>query len=101
MLNDIYDLTGQDPKSLQERALKLAEEAGEVAQAVLCATGAPGTAYKGLTLSDVREEAVDAVIVALAILAQVSESKEAFETDLERLLDLKCGKWRATLNRTD
>ena len=62
---NIFDLTQKDPKTLQERALKLAEEAGELAQAVLSATKAPGSEYKNQTLADVREEAADAVLQAL------------------------------------
>ena len=94
---NIYDLTRQDPKTLQERALKLAEEAGELAQAVLSATGAPGSVYKKQTLADVREEAADAAIVALSILAQASDSREAFEAELDRLMAEKCAKWQEKL----
>lgn len=94
---NIYDLTRKDPKSLQERALKLVEEAGELAQAVLSATGAPGSAYKGHDLADVREEAADAAIVALSILAQASESREDFEAELNRLMADKCAKWQEKL----
>ncbi|NVK33271.1 MAG: hypothetical protein HWE23_02250 [Rhodobacteraceae bacterium] len=94
---EIYELTAQDTKTLQERCLKLCEESGEVAQAVLSATGAPGSAYKKLTLADVREEALDTVIVAMAIFAQASESREAFDTEFSRLLDLKVSKWIKTL----
>ncbi|WP_417687032.1 MazG-like family protein [Roseibium sp.] len=97
MLSEIFDLTAADPKTLQERALKLCEEAGEVAQAVLSATGAPGTAYKGLSVADVREEAVDTIIVAMAVLAQASDSRDFFEAEFERLILQKCQKWQATL----
>lgn len=90
----IYDLTQADPKSLQERALKLAEEAGELAQAVLSVTKAPGSAYKNHTLADVREEAADAAIVALSLLAHASDSKEEFEAELNRLMAEKCAKWQ-------
>ncbi|MDN3720785.1 MazG-like family protein [Roseibium salinum] len=82
----IFELTQQDPKTLQERSLKLAEEAGELAQAVLAATGAPGSAYKNMTLADVREEAADAAIVALSILAQASADRDEFDAELQRLM---------------
>ncbi|POF31133.1 MazG-like family protein [Roseibium marinum] len=91
---NIFELTQKDPKTLQERALKLAEEAGELAQAVLSVTGAPGSGYKNHSLADVREEAVDAAIVALSILAQACSSREEFDTELERFMTLKCAKWR-------
>ncbi|WP_422378250.1 MazG-like family protein [Roseibium sp.] len=95
---NIFELTQNDAKTLQERALKLAEEAGEVAQAVLSATGAPGSTYKGQGLAEVREEAVDAAIVALSILAQASETREAFEAELTRLMAVKCEKWQGKLS---
>jgi len=95
---NIYDLTRKDPKTLQERALKLVEEAGELAQAVLSATGAPGSAYKKQTMADVREEAADAAIVALSILAQASDSREMFEAELDRLMADKCAKWQEKLS---
>ncbi|MBO6510032.1 MAG: MazG-like family protein [Roseibium sp.] len=94
---NIYELTQADPKTLQERALKLAEEAGELAQAVLSATGAPGSAYKNHTLEDVREEAADAAIVALSVLAQASADADEFEREVKRLMAEKCAKWQEKL----
>lgn len=98
-MKQIFNLTQQDPKSLQERALKLGEEAGELAQAVLSATGAPGSEYKNLSLADVREEAADAAIVALSILAQTCENETQFHAEMARLFENKCAKWRAVLSR--
>ena len=96
-MHEIYDLTKADPKSLQERALKLCEEAGELAQAVLSVTKAPGSAYKNHSLEDVREEAVDAAIVSLSLLAHASDSRVDFEAELDRLMTLKCAKWSEKL----
>ncbi len=97
LMFNIFELTQKDPKSLQERSLKLAEEAGELAQAVLSVTGAPGSEYKNHSLADVREEAADAAIVALSVLAQASSSKAEFEAELDRLMGQKCAKWREKL----
>ena len=91
---DIYDLTQLDQKTLQERTLKLAEEAGELAQAVLTVSKAPGSTYKHHTLADVREEAVDAAIVALSILAQTCSNPDEFLAELDHLMAKKCAKWR-------
>lgn len=99
MQKRIFDLTRSDGKSLQERTLKLAEETGELSQAVLSATGAHGSSYKGLTLSDVREEAVDTAIVALSILAQTCADEEAFQEEFQSLFDKKLSKWAAVLER--
>ncbi len=90
----IYDLTRADAKSLQERVLKLSEESGELAQAVLSATKASGSAYKNHTIEDVREEAVDSAIVALSVLAHTCEDEQQFEAELKRLMAVKCAKWR-------
>lgn len=94
---EIFELTRADPKSLQERTLKLSEEAGELAEAVLSVTGAPGSAYKQLEMKDVQEEAVDAALVALSVLAQACGSLEIFEDELDRLLADKIAKWQAKL----
>lgn len=96
-LATIFDLTVQDRKTPQERALKLSEEAGEVAQAILSSTDAPGSAYKNLTLDDVREEAADAAIVALSLVAQTCETQEQFLIEVDALLASKCRKWQGTL----
>ncbi|MEJ8473049.1 MazG-like family protein [Roseibium algae] len=76
----------------------MCEEAGELAQAVLSATGAPGSAYKKLSLEDVREEAADAAIVALSVLAQTCNDEAMFRSELERLLAAKCSKWQSVLS---
>lgn len=99
-LEDIYRLTGLDEKTLQERALKLGEESGELAQAVLSATGAPGSSYKQLSLGDVREEAADAAIVALSLFSQTCDSEEQFRDELERLFSQKMAKWEEVLSRS-
>lgn len=98
-MREIYELTQLDAKSLQERSLKLSEEAGELAQAVLAVTKAPGSTYKNHSIADVREEAADAAIVALSILAQTCATEAEFSTELSRLMDLKCAKWKTVLSQ--
>lgn len=98
-MKEIFRLTNLDAKTLQERALKLCEESGELAQAVLSATGAPGSEYKKLRVSDVREEAVDTAIVALSLLAQTCNDEEEFQLELERLFSAKTRKWEEVLSR--
>ncbi len=98
-MREIYELTQLDGKSLQERTLKLSEEAGELAQAVLTVTKAPGSTYKNHSLADVREEAADAAIVALSILAQTCSSEAEFSAELDRLIGAKCAKWKSVLSQ--
>ncbi|MTH98047.1 hypothetical protein E1297_18785 [Roseibium sp. RKSG952] len=99
--SEIYNLTLQDRKTLVQRALKLSEEAGELAQAVLSATHAPGCDYKQLSMGDVREEAADVLIVALSILAQASGDQDEFERELASLMEEKSRKWRAVCQQTN
>ncbi|QDG75733.1 MazG-like family protein [Labrenzia sp. PHM005] len=98
-MREIYELTQLDGKSLQERTLKLSEESGELAQAVLTVTKAPGSTYKNHSLADVREEAADAAIVALSILAQTCSSEAEFSAELDRLMGAKCAKWKSVLSQ--
>lgn len=93
----IFELTQADPKSLLQRTLKLSEETGELAEAVLSVTDAPGSAYKAHTFHDVREEAADAALVALSVLAQTCETSEEFSAELDRLMREKSAKWQAKL----
>ena len=93
----IFELTQADPKSLLQRTLKLSEEAGELAEAVLSVTDAPGSGYKAHTLQDVREEAADAALVALSVLAQTCETSAEFSAELDRLMREKSAKWQAKL----
>ena len=51
----IKEITYQDKKTLSERALKLSEETGEVAEAVLSYTNACGCSYKHKTRKDILE----------------------------------------------
>ena len=79
----------KEGKSLQEQALKCAEEVGELAQAVLSFTGAKGCVYKEMKKEHVIEELADVIIVALAMVAKVGISREEIKTEIER----KLNKW--------
>ncbi|WP_209007786.1 hypothetical protein [Roseibium litorale] len=46
-----------------------------------------------------REEAADAAIVAISILAQTCDDEAMFDAELQRLLSEKCTKWEAVLSR--
>jgi NTP pyrophosphatase (non-canonical NTP hydrolase) len=88
-INRIRELTRLDGKSETQRALKLAEEVGEVSAAVLSETNAPGCEYKTLDHSDVLEECVDVLIVAFSMLDQYHFSDEEIQETFEAKLD----KW--------
>lgn len=71
-LERVDKLSDQEPKSIEQMALKLAEESGEVSQAVLSYTDA-SSSYKKLDKDDIKGECVDAVLVALSIFYKLSD----------------------------
>ncbi|MFP3719895.1 MazG-like family protein [Niallia circulans] len=78
-----------EPKTLEQMALKLSEEAGEVSQAVLSYLNASGSDYKQLNKEDIKEECVDTLLVALSLFYKLSNREE----ELCDLLDKKMNKW--------
>lgn len=95
MLNTINELTKLDKKTLVERALKLTEEVGEVAESVLSYTNACGCGYKDKNKDDVIEECVDAIIVSLSIISQANDNNIP-EDKIKSIFNEKLGKWKKT-----
>ena len=92
ILERIKLLSEKEPKNLVQKALKLAEETGEVAQAVLSMEGASGCLYKELTKYNVAEECIDVCIVAAAILYQLKLDEED-KKFINEIIDRKLTKW--------
>jgi NTP pyrophosphatase (non-canonical NTP hydrolase) len=91
------ELTKRDQKSLIEKALKTAEEVGELSQAVLVGAGSHGTQYRNPEEYNVLEEAVD---VALCGLAAAFEA--GFTTkEIEEMSQHKLDKWAWALEQAD
>lgn len=93
-----------DGKNLVEASLKLTEEVGEVAEAVLSNTKVHGCEYKTKTPEDIVEEVTDVVIVALSILHKLKKQtdnnfdgvytvEDAFSTSMYK----KLNKWQEKL----
>lgn len=79
-----------EPKSLAERGLKLTEENGELAAEIFKLLGKKKTtATKKQTLANLREEAVDCLIMAMDILAHTKTSNR----QVKRIFDRKLEKW--------
>lgn len=98
MDNIIFDLIKKvadtDKKNLEQTALKLMEECGEVAEAVLSYTKAPVCGYKGKTKEDIAEECSDVIIVAYTLLAcKLGISKY----DIADTILKKLGKWQTKI----
>jgi len=77
------------------KALKTAEETGELAQAVLSQEGAHSCAYKGKTKDDIIKEAVDVIQCAISVIAKVHE-KEGFPSErFTEIYEEKLNAWEA------
>ncbi|WP_088034955.1 MazG-like family protein [Evansella clarkii] len=94
LLKEIKLLSESEPKTLEQMALKLTEEVGETAQAVLSYLKASGSDYKQLGIDDVKEECIDVVLVALAIYYKLSEDDE----ELGKLVSKKLNKWESKIS---
>lgn len=84
----IYQITKDDRKDITQKALKLCEETGEVAQAILSYTNASGCGYKSKTIDDITEEIADVYIVALSLACQLDIPFEKIEEMVEKKLDV-------------
>ena len=98
---EISRLTEIDKKTLLERTLKLSEEVGEVAQAMLSYSNACGCGYKNKSKEDLVEEPVaeettapeDVIIVASSIISQSYDNDVDMET-VKSIYDKKLSKWK-------
>lgn len=90
---EIQKLTSIDKKTLVERTLKLSEEVGEVAQAVLSYSNACGCGYKNKSKEDIVEECLDVIIVASAIISQNYDNNIDIE-NVKKIYREKLDKWK-------
>ncbi len=93
LLQKIKALSEKEKKTLEQMVLKLTEEVGETSQAMLSYRQASGSEYKNLDLSDVKEECVDVILVALALFYKLSED----ENELQDVLSKKVDKWSSVM----
>lgn len=91
LLAEIFKTAEKEQKNEQQLVLKLMEEVGETAQALLASQKAPGSEYKKLTTEDVQEEVADTLLVAFTLLHKLGTSSEQLQT----LLETKLAKWQA------
>lgn len=88
----LIKLSQENKKSPLEIALKLAEESGEVAEAVLKASNTSGMSYKddgSDKVNNVLEECVDTIMVAASLFIKL----EGTEAQFVSMLKNKCDKW--------
>lgn len=96
MLETIQQLAKKEPKNPQEMGLKLCEEAGEVAQAILSYTQTSGNQYKQLSSEDVKEECIDTMLVAASLYFKMPGSSKE---ELMTILETKMGKWERYMEK--
>lgn len=98
LLDQVAKIMTVDGMTIEQRALKTAEETGELCEAVCSAGKAPCTEYKGKTKVDVVEEAADVVICALSVAIMID--KNYTMAMFERVLQAKMNKWQALVDKT-
>ena len=90
---EIQSLTKIDKKTIEQRTLKLTEEAGEVAQAILSYINACGCGYKNKSKYDITEECLDVIIVASSIISQNYDNEVDIEF-VKEIYNKKLEKWK-------
>ena len=85
-IESIFTLSPQDRKDLTQKTLKLGEEYGELAQAVLSSEGVFGCGYKNMTREEVLEEGVDVIMVAFSVLEKAGFTQKQVQNMLEKKL---------------
>jgi NTP pyrophosphatase (non-canonical NTP hydrolase) len=96
-LNTVKQLSQYDKKSLTERTLKLSEEAGELAKAVLSYENCYATNHRFTTNTKVLEESVDTILCALSIAYKMGFT----DSDITDMMDQKCVKWSRKQQASD
>lgn len=89
LMKKLQALSKKEKKSLLEKTVKLQEESGELAEAVLSFRGASGSLYKQKKQESIQEEAVDVLLVAISIFFSEGGTMD----ELSNLLHKKAGKW--------
>lgn len=95
ILAQIADLSSKDKKTLSQKALKVCEEAGELASVVLPYDNAAGTLHRFITEQQIVEEAVDVILCAASILTTLNCDCE----DIAEMFNRKLSKWGALQNK--
>jgi len=90
ILDYIQDLSIKDKKTLSQKALKVCEEVGELAKAVLPYESAPATRHRFVDKHKILEEVSDTILTAISIAYDLGFS----HSDIEEMLDSKSKKWQ-------
>lgn len=74
LLDYIKKLSLDDKKTLSQKALKVAEESGELAKVVLPFDNAAGTIHRFIEKGKILEESVDVILTAISIAWMLLQS---------------------------
>lgn len=85
----IKDLSIKDKKTLSQKGLKLAEEVGELARAILPYDSAPGTNHRFSDREQILEEIVDVYLTNISIAHSLGFTDE----EMNDMLNEKSKKW--------
>lgn len=97
LLNFIKQLSERDKKNLSQKALKAAEEVGELAKAVLPFDNAYGTTHRFIDKNKILEEVADVILTALSVAYDVGGSDE----EVADMMEKKSIKWAELQSRED
>lgn len=89
LLDYIKHLTDNDTKTLSQKALKAAEEVGELAKCVLPYDNAAGTTHRFIGKNKILEEVSDTLLTVLSIAYDLGFSDD----DVEQMINHKTKKW--------
>ena len=96
IINEIKEITNDaETKNLIEMALKLTEETGEVAEAVLSHSNCGGCSYKDKDNNDVIEECCDVIIIALSTIFRAGGGYN----DILDVINNKVEKWKSKIGK--
>lgn len=85
----IKDLSIKDKKTLSQKALKVAEEVGELARAILPYDSAHGTNHRFTNKEQILEEVIDVYLTSISIAHSIGITDDEFNDMLSR----KTTKW--------
>lgn len=93
----IEELSKRDKKSITQKALKCAEETGELARKVLPYEDAHGTTHRFIVKESILEEVADVVLTAMSIGYDLGFSHE----DMDEMIRRKSLNWQEVQAKSD
>lgn len=93
IIDQIVLLSEQDDKDITGKTLKTQEEVGELAKYVLPFVNSSGTLHRFVSKNNVLEEAVDTILSAGSIIADLVAKYDVTEDEVSSMFIKKLGKW--------